>query len=306
MNNTKIIDSKRKRGYGLESQWSDDFHHAVHSKLTGENKGYYQDYGSVEDIAKAVKEGFVYDGKYSPFRKRMHGNSSKNNPGEQFVICTQNHDQVGNRAFGDRLTESLSLEEEKLAAALLLLAPAVPLLFMGQEYGEKAPFQYFIDHGDQNLVKAVQEGRKREFKEFGWKDAPDPASTATYEKCKLKWQSLDNKMHSMIFQLYRDLISLRKQQGILTKLKKKNLKVHCPEKSEWFAMKYQVPGAKTLGVFFCFSTSPISAKIPFRHESFSEILNTEDKKYGGHSEGLRTYNKEIELSPKSAIAGFFK
>jgi maltooligosyltrehalose trehalohydrolase len=153
-------------GYGIDAQWSDDFHHALHALLTEEQTGYYSDFGKCEHLAKAYQDTFVYDWKYSPHRQRFHGNSTGDRPFNQFVICIQNHDQVGNRMLGERLSHLVSFEAQKLAAGALLLSPYIPLLFMGEEYGEDAPFIYFVSHSDPDLIRAVRQGRKQEFAAF--------------------------------------------------------------------------------------------------------------------------------------------
>ena len=143
--------------------WNDNFHHTLHVVLTGERNGYYQDFGTINQLAKAYSEGFVYSGEYSAFRRRRYGNSSRGTPGERFVVCAQNHDQVGNRAKGDRLTAILAFESLKLAAGAAVLSPCLPFLFMGEEYGETAPFLYFNSHGDPALIDAVKRGRQEGF-----------------------------------------------------------------------------------------------------------------------------------------------
>lgn len=220
LNDTRLIRHPEKGGYGLDAQWSDDFHHAVHAIVTGERGGYYKDFGSLEDVVKAVNCGFVYDWRYSEHRKRYHGNSARDLPPAHMVVCTQNHDQVGNRMMGDRISTLVSFEAQKLIAAALILSPYQPLLFMGQEYGETAPFLYFIDHNDPDLVEAVREGRKREFSSFAWdQEPPDPDSPQTYEQSKLRWGSIDDAGHAAMLAWHRQLLSVRRQnlafQGVL-------------------------------------------------------------------------------------------
>jgi maltooligosyltrehalose trehalohydrolase len=183
----------RPQGFGVDAVWSDDFHHALHTLLTPERNGYYQDFGSGEQLARALEEGFAFQGE--PFKfwdGRPRGTPVKDTPLYRHVICTQNHDQVGNRARGERLTALVPPGARKLAAALLLLAPETPLLFMGEEYGEEAPFQFFSDFGDPALRQAVSEGRRREFSEFEWNQVPDPHDPATFERSKLQW-NLDHR-----------------------------------------------------------------------------------------------------------------
>lgn len=181
LNDVRLINPIEVGGYGLDAQWNDDFHHSLHTLLTGENAGYYEDFGTIGHMEKAFREGFVYSGQYSNFRKRKHGSSSKNRPAHQFVVFSQNHDQVGNRLAGDRLTSRQSLEKLKLAAGVVILSPFIPLLFMGEEYGEKSPFQYFVSHSDEDLIEAVRNGRREEFASFQWEgEIPDPQAESTF------------------------------------------------------------------------------------------------------------------------------
>ncbi len=203
-------------GFGVNAAWSDDFHHAVHACLTGEREGYYQDFGSREQIVRALNEGFAFQGEAFKFWEgRKRGTSSAGIPLPAHVICTQNHDQVGNRARGERLDALVPRGACKLAAALLLLAPETPLLFMGQEYGETAPFQFFTDYGDPVLQKAVREGRRREFEHFlaFGGEMPDPQDPQTFERSKLQWPvgSGEKNQHEDMLQWYRRLIALRRE-----------------------------------------------------------------------------------------------
>ena len=168
LNDKQVISDLSDGGWGLDAQWSDDFHHALHVLLTGERNGYYQDFGTLADLRLALTEGFVYQGQGSQYRQRPHGTPSRHLAGERFVICSQNHDQVGNRAYGERLSTLVPFPALKLAAGLVLCAPNSPLLFMGEEYGEPAPFLYFTSHTDPALAQAVREGRRREFAHFAW------------------------------------------------------------------------------------------------------------------------------------------
>jgi len=211
LNDVRLIKPRRSGGCGLDAQWSDDFHHSLHALVTGERNGYYRDFGRLHDLAKALKEGFVYDWRYSEHRKRRHGSSSRHRPAEQFVVCIQNHDQVGNRMRGERLGHLVGFEALKLAAGALLLSPYVPLLFMGEEYAEPAPFQYFVDHGDPELVEAVRRGRAEEFKAFAWEGAcPDPQAEETFRRCILDWERRTDGRHRRLWEFYRHLIHLRR------------------------------------------------------------------------------------------------
>ncbi len=210
LNDVRVIKPRRSGGYGMDAQWSDDFHHSLHALLTGEKNGYYEDFGGIDQLAKAYKEGFVYSWSYSVHRKRFYGSSSRQRPGRQFVVCSQNHDQVGNRMLGERLGQLVDLEALKLGAGALLLSPYVPLLFMGQEYDEQAPFQYFVSHTDEGLVEAVRQGRASEFASFGWtQECPDPQSADTFMRSKLRWDLRQEGRHGIVLAFYKHLIELR-------------------------------------------------------------------------------------------------
>ncbi len=233
LNDNKIVRSFYKGGYQLDAQWSDDYHHALHTLITGEKTGYYQDFGQIRDLAKATKEGFVYSGQYSSFRKKSHGNSSRFIPKEQLVVYAQNHDQVGNRMLGERLASLASFAGLKLVAATTILSPYVPLLFMGEEYGEESPFLYFIDHGDQTLVQAVRKGRKEEFAQFQWyQDPPDPQDINTFVRSKINWGERKKDHHAVLLDFYRELIKLRKQYPLLQCPARKKIKVWDSEENK--------------------------------------------------------------------------
>jgi len=212
LNDPRLLVPPERGGYGLAAQWSDDFHHAVHSLLTGETQGYYEDFGERQHLEEVLNEPFFYNGRYSPHRGRSHGAPAADLSGERFVISIQNHDQVGNRATGDRFGTLLKPEAQRLAASLLLLAPHVPMIFMGDEYGETNPFQFFCSFCDEALVEAVRKGRKSEFAAFKWQgDVPDPHSKGTFAASKLQWSWPKGSLHAGIRQLYIDLLSARRQ-----------------------------------------------------------------------------------------------
>ena len=210
LNNPRYISPREKGGYELDGQWIDEFHHALHSVVTGEVNGYYEDFGEPAHLAKTLKDSYVYTGQYSKHRKKHFG-AMPANPYGQFVVFAQNHDQIGNRLAGDRLSTQLSYEGLKLVAATVLLAPQVPLLFMGEEYGEKNPFQYFIHHSNKELVEMVRKGRREEFKYFEWKDEiPDPQSEETFRQCRLSWAHERDEQSARLLAFYKKLIAFRK------------------------------------------------------------------------------------------------
>ena len=207
-NDSRYVKASNRNGYGLNAVWSDDFHHAVHAFFTSERKGYYQDFGDPQQIVRALRKGYVFQGEHFAFWNGPRGTSAADVPIPSNVICIQNHDQVGNRAMGDRLTTLIPRGARKVAAALLLLAPHTPLLFMGQEYDEDAPFQFFADFQDPALKKAVSEGRRSEFKDFDFNEVPDPEDPATFQRSKLTWA--DEPQNREMLEWYRRLLELRR------------------------------------------------------------------------------------------------
>jgi maltooligosyltrehalose trehalohydrolase len=196
----------------MDAQWLDDFHHALHSLLTGEREGYYQDFGSLEHLARAYQRGYVYAGEHSMYRRRRHGTPGDDVAPKRFVTFLQNHDQVGNRMLGDRLSTHLSREQYELAAAAVLLGPSTPLLFMGEEYGEQAPFPYFVSHTDEALVEAVRRGRAEEFAGFAWSgEPPDPQAESTFESAVLDWSLRERDEHAAMLALYTALLRVRRE-----------------------------------------------------------------------------------------------
>lgn len=215
-NDVRVITPEAENGFGIDAQWCDDFHHSLHALLTGEQQGHYVDFGRIGDLVKALREGYVYSGEYSVFRKRRHGSSSGSRPAGQFVVFSQNHDQVGNRELGERLASLLDFESLKLAAAVVLLSPYIPLLFMGEEYGETAAFCYFVSHSDEALVEAVRTGRREEFKSApGEREVPDPQSPQTFARSKLNWELRNGGHHLVLCHYYRELIRIRNQLALL-------------------------------------------------------------------------------------------
>ncbi|MEX2317279.1 MAG: malto-oligosyltrehalose trehalohydrolase [Pirellulales bacterium] len=211
-NDVKLVDPPEKGGYGLDAVWSDDFHHSVHSLLTCEDRGYYVDFGRVDHLVKALNSTFVFDGCYSRHRGTRYGTPAGDRSGDRFVVSIQNHDQVGNRARGDRFGTLLAAEQQRLAAGLLMLSPYLPQLFMGEEYGEKHPFPFFCSFADADLVEAVRCGRREEFARFAWHEqVPDPQADSTFESAKLTWSWSGDSIRGGLRRLYHDLLSARQR-----------------------------------------------------------------------------------------------
>jgi maltooligosyltrehalose trehalohydrolase len=217
LNDSRLLHDTDHGGYDLDAQWSDDFHHSVHALLTREKLGYYCDFEGVKPLVSTLRDGWFYSGQHSSYRKRRHGNSPHGISPAKFVVCDQNHDQVGNRAAGERLTGLVSFEALKLAAGITLLSPFVPLLFMGEEYGETAPFQYFTSHGDPELVEAVRRGRREEFAAFGWGGrVPDPQDEQTFSRSHLDHSLKEKEPHRTLWRFYQRLLQLRAEQQLGT------------------------------------------------------------------------------------------
>jgi maltooligosyltrehalose trehalohydrolase len=210
LNDPRLVQAPAQGGFGLNAHWVDDFHHALHRYFTGESGGYYADFHGLRDIATALTDGYVFQGQYSAFRQRRHGRPPRGVKAEQMVVCAQNHDQIGNRARGERLSMLLDVPQLKAVAALTLLAPFVPLLFQGEEWGASTPFLYFTDHQDPELSRLVAEGRAKEFESFKWAgEVPNPQAPGTFERSRLAWRELAESRHADLFDWYRRLIALR-------------------------------------------------------------------------------------------------
>ena len=226
LNDPRVITAAEDYGLGFDSQWSDDFHHSLHALLTGEDDGYYRGFGKVSDLASVLVNGYLYTGQHSVYRGRRYGLRPKTRDGSKFVVCAQNHDQIGNRMMGDRLSTMLPVRKLQLTAAVVVLSPFIPMIFMGEEYGEKAPFQYFTSHSDQDLIEAVRRGRLEEFDDFVWKgDPPDPDDTETFRRSKLDWTLIAREEHRSLRDLYRDLLQLRRETPALHALDLQSVEV---------------------------------------------------------------------------------
>jgi maltooligosyltrehalose trehalohydrolase len=212
--NDPVFVRPRPHGYGLAASWADDWHHALHTVLTGERSGYYEDFGALDQLVKALGQAWVYDGAWSPRRGRPHGHAVDGLPADAFVVAAQNHDQVGNRAAGERLPALTTWGRLHVAAALLLTSPFVPMLFQGEEWGASTPFQYFTDHADPDLGDAVRNGRRQEFAAFGWapEDVPDPQDPATFERSRLDWDEPRAPRHAGLLRWHRELLRLRRAE----------------------------------------------------------------------------------------------
>jgi len=281
LNDTRLVRLPEVGGFGLDAQWNDDFHHALHTLLTGEQSGYYQDFGRLSDLTKAFCEGYVYSGQYSTYRRRHYGNSSRNIPAHRFVVFAQNHDQVGNRMRGERLSQLVAFEGLKLAVGVVLLSPYIPLLFMGEEYGEEAPFPYFISHSDPRLVAAVRKGRKEEFAAFKSQgEPPDPQEESTFLSANLNHALRREGNHRVLLDFYAKLISLRKRTPALNCLSKENMEVMGFEKGNVLFLRRWTP-TDEIAVVFHFGEQDTSPLIPLPRGLWKKGLDSADEDWLG-------------------------
>lgn len=272
LNNARLIRPPLVGGYGLDAQWSDDFHHALHALLTGEANGYYRDFGLVEHLAKAFRCGFVYTGEYSAYRERRHGGPTELCKPEQFVVFAQNHDQVGNRALGERLSTLVPFPALKLAAGVVLLSPFLPLIFMGEEYGETAPFQYFTSHTDPELAAAVVRNRRAEFARFGWAAVPDPQDEATFRRSRLHRERLQEDRSGALFAFYRELIRLRRTLPPLANLSWEQMAVTAFERERVLLVR-RWNGATDVALIFSFNPEPQTVTLPLPGGPWEKLLD---------------------------------
>ena len=234
-NDPRVVTAVERGGYGFDGQWSDDFHHALHAVLTGEHDGYYEDFGTLADLGTALRQAYVYAGRYSRYRRRTHGRLPAGIPGRAFLGYVQDHDQVGNRARGERISALLSPAMCKLAAALVLFSPFTPMLFAGEEWAASTPFLYFTDHHERDLARAVRRGRRREFAAFGWapEDIPDPQDPSTFEASRLRWDEPDRDPHAGVLSWYRELLALRRRETSLRDGALADVEVSYDEAGRW-------------------------------------------------------------------------
>jgi maltooligosyltrehalose trehalohydrolase len=281
LNDVRVIDPPKSGGYGFNAQWNDDFHHCLHTLLTGERNGYYQDFGDFNQLAKALRKGFVYSGQYSPYRKRRHGSSSSHISPSKFFIFSQNHDQVGNRAKGDRLSTLVSFEALKLAAGMVLLSPNIPLLFMGEEYAEEAPFQYFVSHSDQALIEAVRKGRSEEFTAFQWSGKiPDPQDEVTFLRSKINLDLRHEGKNQTLLQFYETLITLRKELYPLSSPDKKGVQIEGFGREKVILIKWEGGQDRVIGLFN-FNDKPIKIEIAVEKGDWEKIFSSASEEWGG-------------------------
>lgn len=286
LSDSRLITPKAMGGYGIDGQWCDDLHHAIRTELTDERSGYYIDYRGFDDIVKAYRDGYVQDGGYSEYRGRRHGNSARHIDPIKLVVCAQNHDQVGNRLMGERLTELVSFEQLKLAAATVILSPYQPMLFMGEEYAETAPFQFFVSHTDPELVEAVRNGRMEEFARFHWKEEPpDPQDEATFERCKLNHDLKQEGRHRVMRDYYKRLIEVRQSEPALAFPNRQRIEISALEPARALAVRRWSAERETFTVLhFGREEATVTAHLP--RGRWDKALASADSEWNGPGSSL--------------------
>jgi maltooligosyltrehalose trehalohydrolase len=304
LNDSRLIRPRTLGGVGVDAQWNDDFHHSLHGLLTNEKEGYYLDFGEVQHLARAFRQGFVYSGDYSPFRRRRHGNSSQDRPAYQFVVCSQNHDQVGNRRLGERLSVLVGFEPLKLAAGAVLVSPFIPLIFMGEEYGEESPFLYFVSHSDPELIQAVREGREKELQAFECQSSPpDPQAIETFEKSRLRWEIRAEGKHKVLLDFYRELLNLRRSTSALANLDKGTLEVSASRKEKILFLRRWYEQSEVLCIMN-FESSEMELPVTLPNGRWRRLVDSADRKWLGPGSTTPEVGEETNrmvLRPSSLV-----
>lgn len=303
LNDNKYINPLTQHGYGMDAQWIDEFHHALRVTAGEPTTGYYSDFTGIKHLEKAYRDGYIYDGIYSPHRLKTFGGKAEGNTGSQFVVFSQNHDQVGNRMLGERSSELLSYEMQKLMAGAVLCSPFLPMLFMGEEWGETHPFLFFTSHGDPELVKAVREGRKAEFAAFHAEgEAPDPQSEDTFNRSRLQWDLLEEEGHQQLLSFYKTMIGLRKQYGPLNNTERSQLTVSADAATNCLVLKRWEDGVQVL-CLMNFSKKTQDITIPDDKPYWRKILDSADPKWKGPHAAPASIDalQSLEIQPQSIL-----
>lgn len=303
LNDTRFIDPLEKGGYAANAQWTDEFHHALRVAAGEPKDGYYADFNGIADLAKVYKDAYVYDGQYSDFRHKHFGIKATENTGNQFVVFSQNHDQVGNRMLGERSSALYSFEMQKLLAAAVMVSPYLPLLFMGEEWAETNPFLYFVSHTDKELAEAVRKGRKEEFKAFHADgEAPDPMAPETYNRSKLQWAMRRQEPHATMLRYYTRLIAIRKQYAALYDLNRKNLEISCSETDKTITLRRWSDDEDVL-CLMNFSKEVRKMQIPNAGKKWEKLVASADTEWKGSAANAENNQTEdtINVQPESII-----
>ncbi|QJW90435.1 malto-oligosyltrehalose trehalohydrolase [Spirosoma taeanense] len=281
LNDPRLINPLSENGYGMDAQWMDEFHHSLRVTVGEERTGYYKDFEGIGHLAKSYQSAYVYDGQFSKVRHKLFGQKAENNPGRQFIVFSQNHDQIGNRKLGERSSQLYSFETQKVMAGAVLVSPYVPLLFMGEEWSEPAPFQYFVSHTEPELVEAVRQGRQAEFADFHAGESgevPDPQQKETFEKSKLHWELLQQEPHQTMFRYYQTLIALRKQHPALRCLNRRQLNVILHEDKQTILLQRWHEDQRVL-CLMNFSKESQSIQLPDGPNNWQKLLDSTDPQW---------------------------
>jgi maltooligosyltrehalose trehalohydrolase len=289
-NDWRIVSPMERGGIAMDAQWSDDFHHSVHTLLTREKSGYYADFGNIHHLAKTLKNGWYYAGQYSRARARQHGSPAPQVGSAKFVVCIQNHDQVGNRATGERLARLVSFESLKLAAGITILSCFAPLLFMGEEYGETAPFLYFTSHGDSQLAEAVRKGRQAEFAQFKWQgEVPDPQEESTFNASKLNPSLAEQDPHLTLQRFYKMLLRFRRERR-LAEAQQFSVTEYSEEQA---VLTLRASGETLLAGLFHFGEVPATFSVEFPAGNWETRIDSADPEWLGQG----------AVGPKLSVSG---
>ncbi|MFD2162032.1 malto-oligosyltrehalose trehalohydrolase [Paradesertivirga mongoliensis] len=303
LNDNRFINPLDQHGYGMDAQWLDEFHHALRVTAGGEPTGYYSDFNGISHLAKSYKDAYVYDGQFSPHRNKTFGVKADHNPGEQFVVFSQNHDHIGNRMLGERSSQLMGFEMQKVMAAAVICSPFLPMLFMGEEWSETNPFLYFVSHTDPQLAEAVRKGRKAEFAAFqSSAEAPDPMAEDTFGRSKLQWELLNMEPHQTMFNYYRQLIALRKNHPVLKDLNRKQLSVqHNEEKKVLILRRWN--DEQQVMCMMNFSESAQAVIVPAESSTWIKLFDSSSPEWKGHrfSPDEISSNEKLNLPPVSFL-----
>lgn len=280
LNSPRVVKNPEVGGFGFDAMWLDDFHHSLYVILHEEGKDRYTDFGSLYQLAKAYTEGFVHSGELVNLRKRKYGASSAGMPGQHFIVFNQNHDQVGNRVQGERLSMLVEFEKLKIASAAILLSPYIPMFFMGEEYGDDSPYFYFVSHTDEELIAAVREGRKVEFKNFNWTtEPPDPQGEETFSRSKLQWHKRNLGHHGLLLKWNKTLIGLRRHHPALQSFNKNNLRVDVIENRGIALLRKSDDETRQLLCLFNLSAQPINYTFCNSSPSWKKMVDAKDDEW---------------------------
>ncbi|GAB2686924.1 malto-oligosyltrehalose trehalohydrolase [Mucilaginibacter koreensis] len=299
LNDPRFINPQSKNGLGMDAQWIDEFHHALRITAGGDRSGYYEDFNGIADLAKAYQDAYVYSGQYSSHRRKLFGGQATENGGQQFIVFSQNHDQVGNRMLGERSSQLFSFEMQKLMAGAVLVAPYLPMLFMGEEWSEPHPFLYFVSHTDPQLAEAVRKGRKQEFAAFHAEgEAPDPMDEETFNQSKLQWNLVNEGQHQVMFNFYKTLITLRKQTPALHVLDRNSLKVSCDEQAQTLILQRWHKDNKVT-IAMNFSDQPQQVDLPNIKAEWKLLMASADVQWNGPGFNSNNAGGIFDLSSQS-------